>query len=101
MARPNELEPIVERAIRESVKRGITLREIADETGIFIREEKTVRGMKAAALRLFKKGRIVRAFEYYHPDGNPEGWARQYRYWTPEYAPANRRIEDFGEQEVA
>lgn len=101
MARPNELEPIVEEAVLGSVRQGITLREIIEMTGIIAREEKTVRGLKAAALRLFKKGRVVRAFEYYHPDNNPEGWARQYRYWAPKFAPQSRRIEESGAQEFA
>lgn len=86
MPRPNEMEPALIDYLLAAGPAGATLNDA--EVDIPHMKRMTPRALSHAATRLVTKGVLVRRYEYFRPARNPEGVARQYRYWHVEHAPA-------------
>lgn len=86
MARPNEMEPALIDYFLTAGIAGATLNDAEVEMPQMSSGRRTPRALSHAAKRLVAKGVLVRKYEFFHPTGNPEGWARQYRYWHAEHA---------------
>lgn len=88
MGRPNEMEPALIDYFLAAGIAGATLNDAEVEMPHMASGRRTPRALSHAAKRLVAKGVLVRKYEYFHPVGNPSGWARQYRYWHAEHAGA-------------
>ena len=86
MPRPNEMEPALIDYLLAAGSAGATLNDA--EVDIPHMRRMTTRALSHAATRLVEKGVLIRRYEYFRPSGNPEGYARQYRYWHVEHAPS-------------
>ena len=89
MGRPNEMEPALIDYLLAAGPAGATLNDAEVDIPHVANGNKTPRALSHAAMRLVAKGVLARRYEYFHPAGNPEGWARQHRYWHTSHAPAD------------
>jgi hypothetical protein len=87
MGRPNQFDPALLTLLRDAVRRGATVAEVADSIPEVADGRLSRRGLNYAALRLFRDGRLVRRFEVYGSGKADDPFVRQYRYWLPEYGP--------------
>jgi hypothetical protein len=87
--RPNQLDDILLAAANDAVNRGVTLREVMQDSEELRDGRLTSRGLNFAALRLVRQGRLVRRYEFSGVEGNEKAVVRLYRYWLPQFSPAN------------
>jgi hypothetical protein len=86
--RPNQFDAIILSAVGAAVRGGIDLTTLAEDVEEISDGTLSMRGLNDAALRLFRAGRLVRAYRYKggsHPTKDP--LVRRYLYWLPQYGP--------------